>query len=187
MLLSILLSFLLARKSTGKFHLLLMTILLILVSFFSLGLPSFVSSYQRYDLKYPLPLSFPFYASLYHTRGFELILNHAIRYSLGFLGFEIVGSWLPFTLWELLPFYSLFLLANITGAIIGYWRGKSTVLENSSRQRLSLKQTIKNQLNACRVNHDKKGEFCGGHLHSRSFTNVKVPKTRHTTPRALLL
>ncbi len=138
MLLSILLSFLLARKFTGKIYVLLTTVFLALISLFSMGLPShFPYRYSPtvwvydpksllYELKSPLPLSFPFYASVQKGIFIGPVINY---YLLHFLTFEFVRDYLPSTLGVLYLYYSFFLLANIVGAIIGYWISKSTILE----------------------------------------------------------
>jgi len=76
MLLSMFISLLLARKFRGKTYVLFMAVSLALVTLFSMGLPSYfpyrykpmVWEYDPksllYELKSPLPLLFPFYASI---------------------------------------------------------------------------------------------------------------------------
>ena len=141
MLLSMLLSFLLAKKFTGKIYVLLMTIFLTLISLFSMGLPS-LFRYQDwgymevYELKYPLPLSFPFYASVQSSPYWPVHGPPRSYYLLHFLTFEIVRGYVPtYILEPLYLYYSFFLLVNIVGAIIGYWISKSTILERLRARR----------------------------------------------------
>jgi len=130
MLLSMFISFILARKFTGKTYVSLMTVSLILVSLFSMGLPRLFPYYQyqsRYELKYPLPLSFPFYASLQPvTVTTRPPYGPISSYLLHFLTFEFVRVYAPFTLGWLCLYYSFFLLFNLIGAIFGYWISKTT-------------------------------------------------------------
>ena len=139
MLLSILLSFLLARKFTGKIYVLLTTVFLALISLFSMGLPShFPYRYSPtvwvydpksllYELKSPLPLSFPFYASIQYSP--IRVFPPRIYYLLHFLTFEFVRGYVPFTLGELYLYYSFFLLVNLVGAIFGYWISKTAFIQ----------------------------------------------------------
>jgi len=76
MLLSMFMSFLLARKFHGKAYVFLMATGLVLISFFSVGLPHYYSEEifpNRTEsgllLENPVPLSFPFYASFYFERA----------------------------------------------------------------------------------------------------------------------
>jgi hypothetical protein len=131
MLLSMFISFLLARKFTSKKYVLLTTVFLALISLFSMGLPSRFDYSQYsdvYKLEHPLPVSFPFHASIryppMHARPPATII-----YFVRFVTVEIAIRPAPFTLGELYFYYSFFLLANIVGAIIGYWISKSTILE----------------------------------------------------------
>ena len=129
MLLSMFSSFLLVRKFGSRIYVRLVTILIILVSLFSMGLPVFNSGWE-YELKYPLPLSLPFYASIEWRGGFpELSL-----YLLYFLTFEINRSVTPSYFFHGMLFlhYSFFLLVNVVGAVVGYWIGKSKRLEGLS-------------------------------------------------------
>ena len=133
-------SFILARKFTGKTYVSLMTVSLILVSLFSMGLPShFPFRHHRtiwvydpksllYELKSPLPLSFPFYASV--QKGLYVIVGPVFNYYLlHFLTFEFVRGYAPFTLGWLCLYYSFFLLVNLVGAIFGYWISKTTFID----------------------------------------------------------
>jgi hypothetical protein len=134
MLLSMFISFLLARKVSSRNYVQLVTILILVVSLVSIV----------------LPLSFPFYALLEATQ----IPEDGV-YVLYFLTFEIRKSFVTmhmhacmhiFIRYFLMFFFHFlfFSLVNFVGAIIGYWIGKSEILEDSSKQRISfLKQTIK--------------------------------------------
>ena len=102
------LSFLLARKLGTRIYVLLVTILIIVVSLLSLG----------------LPLSFPFYSYIYAAIGPGA---PGVICELYFLTFEINRSMEINGM--LFLHYSFFLLVNIVGAIIGYWIAKSTILE----------------------------------------------------------
>jgi len=148
MLLSMFISFLLARKFRGKTYVLLIAVSLALVSLFSMGLPShfpyrYVPSHWEYDpksllyeLKSPLPLSFPFCASV--QKGMVIIGPVFNYYLLHFLTFEIVRGYLPLTLGELYLYYSFFLLVNLVGAIFGYWISKTTFIDKLLKKRQSI-------------------------------------------------
>ena len=118
MLLSMFLSFLLARKFSSRNYVRLVTILIIVVSLFSMG----------------LPLSFPFYARL-EVKG--IMVPEARLYVLYFLTFEINRSVTSLFILEILRYsflmlflhYLFFLLVNIVGVIIRHWIGKSKILE----------------------------------------------------------
>jgi hypothetical protein len=138
MLLSMFISFILARKFTGKTYVSLMTVLLILVSLFSMGLPRLLPYYQyqsTYELKYPLPLSFPFYASLQPVTVTGRPPPPIGLYLLHFLTFEFVRVYAPFTLGWLCLYYSFFLLFNLVGAIFGYWISKTTFIDKLIEER----------------------------------------------------
>jgi len=107
MLLSIFLSFLLARKLGARIYVLLVTIKIILVSLLSLS----------------FPLSFPFYSYIYAAVGPG---SPGPVYELYFLTLEIHRS--METNGMLFLYYSFFLLVNIVGAVIGYWMSKSKKL-----------------------------------------------------------
>ena len=135
MLLSMSLSFLLERKFGTRIYVQLMAILIIVVSLFSTGLPVFYDGWD-YELKYPLPLSFPFYASIKKVPGpVPLVVPYPGIYILYFLTFEISRSVTPFYFFQGMFFlhYSFFLLVNVVGAIVGYWISKSKSLERPSK------------------------------------------------------
>jgi len=82
MLLSMFASFLLARLLRGKFYVFVMTVFLVLISFFSVGVPHYeqVTAYSGFKEQSgimfddPFPLSFPLYAylAIEQTRGYSL-------------------------------------------------------------------------------------------------------------------
>jgi len=162
MLLSMFISFLLARRFGGKMYVPLMIVGLVLVSFFSVGVPEYM-----YILRHPvhqpistdgvlpnnpLPLSFPFYSSVYHRRPMEfrdlewedyrlnfltLILQETRIVSVGARGSVLLSfSWNIYFL-----YFTFFLLVNIIGAIIGYWLSKATLVDKLlKRTNASIKQ-----------------------------------------------
>lgn len=110
MLLSLFLSFLLARKFGSRIYILSVTILIIVIPLFSVG----------------LPLSFPFYAFIWAG----ISAPEACIYGLYFLTFEINRSVTTSYFFHRMFFiyYSFFLLVNVVGAILGYWISKSKTL-----------------------------------------------------------
>jgi len=150
MLLSMITSFLLARLLHGKVYVLIMTVLLILISFFSAGVPEYVFVKRGFFqhgmwvpddegllIKNPLPLSFPFYSSRFDTWWgdgtyricfISLTLQDFPVYETQFRFMQM--SWPSY-----FAFYALFISINILGAIIGYQLGRRTILAKlSSRQ-----------------------------------------------------
>lgn len=146
MLLSMIASFLLAKRFSGKKYLSRMTIIIASISLLSVGLNSVTSDhgvgYINPKLPIPpLPLTLPVYAGYYltvtggqstdnitETYGFER------HYTLFFLGMTIkhynLGSdfaVLPFE--DFILAYALFTLINLTGAVLGYWLSKSTFIK----------------------------------------------------------
>jgi len=124
-------SFILAKKFTGKTYVSLMAVSLTLVSLFSTGLPSRFEYYRYFDaykLEHPLPISFPFHASIkyppMHARPPPTVI-----YFVHFVTVKIVICYAPFTLGELYLYYSFFLLVNFVGAIFGYLISKTTFIE----------------------------------------------------------
>jgi len=114
MLLSMVISFLLARRFSGKKYVLLMTILLVLVAFLSV---------------LTIPLSFPFYVASYiEVTGGQVIDNMTMMnafqpyYDIVFLTLKIEG-FEPGTIQhiDLVLVYSFFVLVNLLGAILGFW------------------------------------------------------------------
>jgi hypothetical protein len=133
MLLSMFISFILARRFTGKTYVSLMAVSLALVSLFSMGLPSRFDYYpysDAYKLEHPLPISFPFHASIKYP---PMYARHppAISYFVHFVTVKIVIDYTPFTLTlgKLYFYYSFFLLFNLVGAILGYWISKTTFID----------------------------------------------------------
>ena len=141
MFLSIFLSFVLARKFRGRKYAILIFALIVLVSFFSAF--GWITIHQRTDWTHktiqwykfhPVPLSFPFYASVfYDLTVIPLPIDLSrITYQIDFLTFEITRVttyYSSFTLGDAFIYYFLFLLVNIVGAFVGYWISKSTILE----------------------------------------------------------
>jgi len=141
MLLSMLASFLLARKFKGKVYISLMIVVLIIVSVFSIGFPtawrSSIGSTTVWKLNLSnTPLSFPFHA--YISEEFYLVpmiypnqpRPPIYNVKLYFFGFPI-GSvdFIILTTSYLLLLASFFLLVNLAGAIFGYWISKSTFID----------------------------------------------------------
>jgi hypothetical protein len=144
-----LLSFVSIKRLGGSKYVLLMTILVALISFFSafsiLRVIPYGSTYY-FAPNPPIPLSFPLYASLDTDWLFDASLDFPPRYGfyeLHFLTLEIGDLLFPFTSDLLILFYSLFILVNIIGAIIGYWIGKSTLSERLIKTSYLLKDQAK--------------------------------------------
>jgi hypothetical protein len=156
MLLSVFVSFLLARRFHGKLYAFLITVTLVIMSFFSTGSPTCFlcefPSWSRFTLytrnngvllKHLLPLSFPFHASINRQHPNLRTLNET--YQLHFLTstfqespvFVSVGPGIVDTVYLTLYFtwthyvlyYSFFLLVNVIGAIIGYWTEKRAFID----------------------------------------------------------
>ena len=136
MLLSMFVSFFLARRFGGKAYVSLLTVFTILITLFSVGLPR-MDAYWRYtywkysvELRHPLPLSFPFYASVFVVLGIHWGPYPPPRYyQLYFLTFKLQELGLPVEFEHFILFYSFFLEINIVGVIIGYWISKTTLVE----------------------------------------------------------
>ena len=147
MLLSTFLSFVLARKFQGRKYAIFVFVVIVLVSFFSAF--GWITIHQRTDYTHktvqwykfhPVPLSFPVYASVFYhlTVGPLPIDESEIIYQIGFLAFEIARVttyYFSFTLVNVFNYYSFFLVVNIVGAFVGYWIGKSTILERFFKKR----------------------------------------------------
>ena len=147
MLLSMLISFLFARKLKGKAYVLLMTVVLILVSLFSIGFPSVWGSTGGntiWQVNLPaIPLSFPFHISI--SRPIIILLHdvpipecfrlhplppmYEIR--LYFLTIQIWSNldWWLLTSQDIILLVSSFLVINLVGAILGYWISKTTFID----------------------------------------------------------
>jgi len=148
MLLSIFLSFVLTIKFEGRKYAILIFTIIVLVSFFSAFGWITIHQYEEFPLRtieyyrlHPVPLSLPFYASTSLDLPIKF-LNYPpiprlfnltkIIYQIDFLTFEIISIntyYSSFTLEIASLCYSFFLLVNIVGAIVGYWIGKSEILE----------------------------------------------------------
>ncbi len=156
MLLSMFMSFLLARRFQGKLYAFLITVTLVVASFFSTGFPTCFlcefSSLSDFELRTQnngmllkdlLPLSFPFYASVYLYR--PNLRTIAETYQLHFLTLKFrespvfvsvgpgIGDTVYLTLYftwtHYILYFSFFLLVNIVGAITGYWIEKKRLME----------------------------------------------------------
>ena len=152
MLLSMFISFLLARRFRGKVYVLLMIVVLILVSLFSIGVPSVWGTleWHRLAVEYvgegttiwqlnipAIPLSFPFYASIseeYHILLFIVDYTPPPLYQieLYFLTNQIWAN--DYVHWfltseHIILLVSSFLLINFVGTIFGYWISKSTFID----------------------------------------------------------
>ena len=161
MLLSMFTSFLLARRFHRKAYVFLMAAGLVFTSFFSVGLPHYYSERIIADtesgllLENPVPLSFPFYASLYFERvsiahnfrhlGFDketyqlhfltLILHDFLVYKRYWGGLAGSLLFMKITWGHYILFISFFSLVNIVGVIIGYWLSKTTFIEKLFKKR----------------------------------------------------
>lgn len=137
MLLSILISFLLAKRFGRVTYVLLTTVSLVSISFLSFGLPDVTSSGRDYPTPsyYPLPFSFPFYSIDNAHPSWGMLAVLAESYKLCFLTFRIAEFWGFYPLSQtsylitLFRFYSYFLLVNVGGAIFGYWISKATFMK----------------------------------------------------------
>jgi len=147
MLLSVLISFILARRFKGKVYVLLMAVVLILMSLLSIGFPSVWGTMRDettvWQVNLPaIPLSFPFHTSIskdppIRTVGtwippFPFPPTYSVR--LYFLTYQVWTNEMPGLLQLLtsehivllLPF---FLLVNLIGAIFGYLISKTTFID----------------------------------------------------------
>jgi hypothetical protein len=140
MLLSMFISFLLARRFRGKVYVLLMTMVLILVSLFSIGFPIIWRSIDG-DIIWQMnsatiPLSFPFHASISEIPYADLLPYyprplHPLAYDveLYFLTFQLVDFESIVITRHIIFLVSFFLPVNLVGAILGYWINKSTFID----------------------------------------------------------
>ena len=162
MLLSMFISFLLARRRKGKVYILLMTVVLILVLLLSIGFPSVWGTLRDGTTVWQvnsstIPLSFPFHTSI--SREYLVIgraeyippfpLPPIYRARLYFLAIqvwtnEIAWNYLLLTSERIILLVSFFLLFNLIGAILGYWISKATFLEKLLTRR---KNKVKPALN----------------------------------------
>jgi len=124
MLLSMLLSLLTARWFKGKIYVLFNIFLIIVLSTASIGVVD-VQNLHFY-LRKPIPVSYPFFASSiidYSNGDSQKYLLHFI-----FEKFKVYPTH-NFLLGDFVPLYSLFLLLNLVGVIIGYWISKTTFID----------------------------------------------------------
>ena len=151
MLLSMLISFLLARRFGGKTYVLLITVPLVLVSFLSFGIIGSPSGTTLTPSYYPLPFSFPFYSIDTVHPSWHALQTVAETYEFWFLVFKIAVVWEWYPLAQLRPspygpithsiFYN-YLLINLVGAIFGYWISKTTFIERYvTRRKPEMKST----------------------------------------------
>lgn len=155
MLLSMFISFLLARRLHGRLYVFLITVTLVVASFLSTGFPTcFRCKFEigllqlrthnnGMLLKDPLPVSFPFYASVYfsslnlrtsaETYQLHFLMSTFRESQIGVFVGPGMGSTVDLTLYfawtHYVLYYSFFLLVNVIGAIIGYWIEKKAFIE----------------------------------------------------------
>jgi len=143
-------SFLLARRFKGKVYVFLMTVVLILLSLFSIAFPSVWGTFGEgitfWQANLPtIPLSFPFHASIskQYMILFRILFPELIRPYPNPPAYFIRIYFLTNQFWtneKLTPLYfltselvilliSFFLLINLVGAMLGYWISKTTFLE----------------------------------------------------------
>lgn len=146
MLISMVVSFLLARRFSGKKYLSRMAAILASASLLSVGLNSVTSDYNTGYINPklpvpPLPLSLPFYAGSYlaviggqTTSNKTQLYGFERHYALFFLGMTIkhynLGSAfgvLPFE--DFVLVYAFFALVNLIGAMLGCWINESTFIK----------------------------------------------------------
>lgn len=135
MLLSIFISFVLARRFEGKKYVLLTTVSLVFISFLSFGFPSGSILTPSY---YPLPFSFPFYTLDIVHSSWGTLQAVAETYEFWFFAFKIteIWGWYPLAQPSYNPnaptmcaFFFNYVLINLIGAIFGYWISKTTFIE----------------------------------------------------------
>jgi hypothetical protein len=141
MLLSMFISFVLARRFSGRNYVTLIIVTIALLSFFSAF--GWITLHQRTDFTHrtsqwyklsPVPLSLPFYASVLYDMAVRPlpIDSSRITYRIGLLTVEILSvteSYSSFTLGQASVYFSFFFLVNLIGAILGYWINKSTFID----------------------------------------------------------
>ena len=147
MLLSMFISFLLARRFKGKVYFLLMTVVLILMSLLSIGFPSVWGTMRDgttvWQVNLPaIPLSFPFHTSTSEPPPINIAGDWILPFPfpptysvrLYFLTYQVWTNEMPDPLQlltsehiVLLP--PFFLLVNLIGATFGYWISKTTFID----------------------------------------------------------
>jgi len=127
-------SLLFARKFRRKMFASLTIIAIGLISFLSVGFPSFFAYSKSFyhnpiillKVENPLPLSLPFYTNIIiHCGDFGCSPNYEIY----FLSVKLSALGTYPTLGGFILGYTFFLLLNLVGAIFGYWISKSKFLE----------------------------------------------------------
>ena len=149
MLLSMFASFLLARLLRGKVYFSFLTIVLLILSFFSVGVPHYESipvDWRMFENNQggvlfddPFPLSFPFYSSSsvestvgYTRQDYEV---HFLTLTFYTTGVEVAlsgGIVLRISWHDYFDFFLLFFLINAAGAMVGYWLSRRTGFAKSS-------------------------------------------------------
>jgi len=145
MLLSVLASFLLARRFHGALYSLMIALSLGAMSLLSVGVPTHQAGDRQYltgdsaiVLNRPLPLSYPIYASVrfysqYTPQGDG---SYEAFYQVYFLGFlfkedsmlirnDSAFRMLNFTMFDYLLFCSFFMLINVVGTAVGFRLSKA--------------------------------------------------------------
>ena len=147
MLLSIFISFILAKRFKAKVYVLLMPIVLILMSLLSIGFPSVWGTLRDgttvWQVNLPtVPLSFPFHTSISREPLIRALGNYRPPFPLLPL-YSVRLHFLTKQVWtneKLAPLYllssehivllvSFFLLVNLLGAVFGYWISKTTFID----------------------------------------------------------
>lgn len=131
-------------------YVLLSIVSLVLISFFSVGIPEFRFGQRVWPvernavlLHNPVPLSFPLYASIRYERDIHV---DDMLYRLYLFNFVIQEHWIFFysfmpyltfnlSMFDYVLYYSFFMLFNIVGAIIGYWISKTTFIDKLLKKR----------------------------------------------------
>ena len=135
MLLSMFMSFLLARKFRWRIYLILIAVMVALVSLFSVTVVCLFPLSRLFDPSRPLPLSFPFHVRiLMPPTWVGIIYIYEIYFLTLKIGrFEIWywhrGQNMDLFLDFLGNVYLSFLIINLVGAIFGYWISKLTFLD----------------------------------------------------------
>ena len=133
MLLSMLISFLLARKFRWKIYVALIAVIVTLISLFSVTViylyPLLVVWF--WGKAYPLPLSFPFHVCILRYSGYGLFYGVDIYFLTLRIGYQ--GEFSLYNTLDAINFfgkvYIPFLLINVVGAIFGYWISKTSFIE----------------------------------------------------------
>ena len=134
MLLSMFISFLLARRFRWKTYVALTTVIVALVSLFSVTIV-YLYPLPLFDVRvkqYPLPLAFPFYVSIRRLSGYGFYYVFEIYFLMLRIEHPIL-SLSPASMLDIISFfgkiYMPFLLINVVGATFGYWISKTTFID----------------------------------------------------------